>query len=560
MLNHYLLSTASADKEIENIIKLQCTDPSSPHFGVLPDINKGYTEPAEGCGCAAKLITAYYDPAAARYKDPVLLERAGLAIDFTLSRINGDGSIDLMETNFHDATYNGFAMHNLGPAVLVMQQFSAHTPAEDELYNKCLSFVNSSKKAMIDLGFHTPNHRWVLSAALAYCLKITEDECCREHINKFLAEGIDCDENGEYTERSAGVYNVICNRCLMIMADMLDIPELLQHVTRNLEMSQMYFEPDGTVNTLNSTRQDMGRAPDCREYYGNFLTMALMEKNGEFAYIADQMLKKTLGQFDYCGDFSYVTNNGFSYIPQRSLFLLHPEWNEAFDKITPAKPRNDYEKHFEGSGIVRKRIGNATLTLIKDRPLFCSLQVGSHRINMRFAGSFFGCGQFKAQSLEKYNGGYRLHMKSTADYKRPFDTPPETSVWAEMNHSLRKNVAVQEFDITFDITLTDRRFTADVKACGCENVPLKYELILEPEGLLDTENVSLFTRAGDYIYLKSGNTAYTYPDGASVCISGAYGAHNYGKNMRNSVFGEETALTLAMTDFSPSGKTITIYF
>ena len=46
--------------------------------------------------------------------------------------------------------------------------------------------------------------------------------------------------------------------CLIVMAEYLDMPELLEHVRRNLNMIEAYFEPDMSVFTGNSTRQDNG--------------------------------------------------------------------------------------------------------------------------------------------------------------------------------------------------------------------------------------------------------------------------------------------------------------
>lgn len=553
MLNHYRLTMPMFDAEVEKTLSRQCLDPTLPYYGVTPDFAKGYCEPTMGCGNAALLMTAYYNPDAARYHDPLLLERAAMAMDYTLSMVHEDGSIDLMETNFHDATLNGFALHNLGPAVLVMQRDSEHTPAEEALMEKCLSFVRSSADAMVNLGFHTPNHRWVTSASLAYCWRITGDERCRRKIDDFLAEGVDCDENGEYTERSAGIYNCTCNQTLMIMADQLCMPELRAHVARNLRLAPVYFEPDDTVNTLNSTRQDMGRAPDRRVYYSNYLTAALEDGDGKFAYYADEMLKKTLGQFQY--------GAGYTGVPQMSLFLLHPEWEERFAQITPVRPETDFERLMPDTGILRKRQGDLTLTLIKDRPLFCRVQAGSHLLTLRYAGSFFGNGQFQPQTLEAMeDGGYRMTMVKRAGYKRPLNPPPASPMWKDMDHSKRETVAVQEYRVTVEVHLENRILTVRTRTEGCDNIPVKLELMLQPGGMLDVGTAEFFTRAGDYIFLRSGETTYTYSDFSRITVRGAFQAHNYGSNMRGAQPGDGGSLTLAMTAFSPSDETVTVQF
>ena len=75
-----------------------------------------------------------------------------------------------------------------------------------------------------------------------------------------LAEGIDINADGEFTERSTGIYNAVCNRSLRFMADHLDRPDLLDHVRKNLDLMTHLFHDDGTVVTSISNRQDRGSA------------------------------------------------------------------------------------------------------------------------------------------------------------------------------------------------------------------------------------------------------------------------------------------------------------
>ena len=552
MLNHFILAQKMTDKKVELSLKKQIMDEDDIYYGTPFNFNTGLCELRPCTGMVALFISEYYNENSKYYKNMLLIERSILAMQFVKERTYLDGSTDLLETNFHDATNNAFMIHDLGPGLLLMREKTDNEEEEKLLYSLCIEFIEASVDAMVNLGFHTPNHRWVLSGALAYCYKLTNDERCIETINKFLREGIDCDENGEYTERSAGVYNCVCNQTLMMMADLLSKPELFDHVARNLKLAKMFFMPDNTINTLNSTRQDMGKAPDYRVYYKDYLYMALYTENGEFAYMADEILKKSLAEFEVTGK--------ISILPDNSHFLLHPEWLEKIENIETFKPETDYERLMPKSGIMCKRIGDVALTLIAKRYIFCRLQKGSHTITFRFGTPFFGKGNLLSDAIEKTDKGYKLHMLSKADYMAAFDEAPESSVWEEMDHSKRRRVAEQELEITAEVEMLENGVKMKFITGGCGNVPTKLEMMLEAGGLLDLGAAEFFTNKGDYIYLKNGDVKYIYSDGTYFNFKGAFNKHRFGKNMRNTPLYDPNSLTLCLTDYTNSEREIEIEF
>jgi hypothetical protein len=61
------------------------------------------------------------------------------------------------------------------------------------------------------------------------------DVAARDYVDSILAETIDINDDGEFTERSTGIYNAVCDRGLRFMADNLNRPGLLDDVRKNLE-------------------------------------------------------------------------------------------------------------------------------------------------------------------------------------------------------------------------------------------------------------------------------------------------------------------------------------
>ena len=167
-------------------------------------------------------------------------------------------------------------------------------------------------------------------------------------------------------------------------------------------------------------------------------------------------------------------------------------------------------------------------------------------------------GQFRAQEIIPIRDGYRLHYHTRQGYRRPFEEKPSTWKWKEMDHSKRETVCVQQFDVRIDFRFRDNNLVVDLLANGCENVPVKLELLLPPGGVYSTSDTGLFSAPGNYVFLKQGSCEYLFPDHSGFRIQGGFYAHRYGGTMRGSIGGDPNSFLIAMTGFTPVQQQIII--
>lgn len=79
-----------------------------------------------------------------------------------------------------------------------------------------------------------------------------------QRAEQWLAEGMDITPDGEWTERSNGIYSAVSDIMLIHAARLLNRPELLDPVRLNLRMMVYLVHPTGEVVTDYSGRQDLG--------------------------------------------------------------------------------------------------------------------------------------------------------------------------------------------------------------------------------------------------------------------------------------------------------------
>lgn len=167
----------------------------------------------------------------------------------------------------------------------------SRTDQEENLFVRIDRIIEAAAHGMMEGGFHTPNHRWAIASSLIECAVIYEDENMRRCAEQYLSEGIDCNSDGEYSEKSAGNYNRVNNDAMITLAEVTGDSSYEEYVIRNLRMMLHYWEPDGSVFTANSARFDKDLLMYPTDYYTEYMLMAERHQIREFYEMANTIIE-----------------------------------------------------------------------------------------------------------------------------------------------------------------------------------------------------------------------------------------------------------------------------
>ena len=504
---------------------------------------------------AAILWSLYYIEDLEYYKNEDCLKKALQVFKEVYGAMYSDGTFDNYITNFHDPAHSGFVIEGAAEILEFCYNKMGNTPIELELKELTLDYVNKLAHAICNFGFHTPNHRWVQCAALSFAYKYLKCPEFLERINKFFAEGIDCDENGEYTERSAGNYSRICDCSFMMYSHFSNTTDKYEYVRRNLNLVLSYIEPDNTIMSLNSTRQDVGFNSNISIYYKEFLELAIIDENPYYAWMCDEIVRN---------------NNGLSSTYLSYYMLANsPEYIEKMRRIDSKPIPKDRSRFLSESLIYRKYIPkwNATCSVIGGplTPFFFKLQFGKHRVFGRIASSFFGepHSKFRPQTLEENpDGSFTLTSVESQGYRTPLEEPQGTPYWRHMDHSKREWTNIQTLIRKTTFRFEEDEIVIDVSAEKTDNVPCKLEFVFvpEPNAFFLSDDIDIGLKAGYYIV---GTHEFKVIYGISepcISISGCKYEHRYAETMKGSEPYDGKTFVVASTFLSPSEHQVRIKF
>ena len=470
------------DEQLKKLLESQTIDSNSRWCGGIPDRYEIYF-----CTAAAGLLcngaAAYCHPESRYHASQELLARMKLASDFLTRCQHEDGTIDLPVTNFDSTPDTGFVVHRVAAAGKLAEMNGA-----EEVLSLVKDFLLRAGSALSTGGIHTPNHRWVVCAALAQINDLFPDKKYIDRIDQWLAEGIDIDAEGQFTECSTATYNSIVDTALVVAAHKLDRPALLDPVRRNLDAMAYLLHPNGEVVTEISHRQDLNTRGTMSGYWFPLRYMAIRDGNGLYA----SMLKPLEPE--------YV---------ELARLMEYPEIQSAPPEATPLP--NNYEREYELAGITRIRRDKVSATILhKENSRWISLRNGEAVINaVRFASAFFGKGQFIPADYEKRDGVYHFKQALQGWYLQPLADPGLLPVHTDSWSGLVAKRAMSEIcRMTYETQIreTPKGFEITISAEGTANVPIAVEINFREGGMLS--GVTPAPDGGDAYLLKQDFAEY----------------------------------------------------
>ncbi|AFK01796.1 hypothetical protein Emtol_0643 [Emticicia oligotrophica DSM 17448] len=472
----------------------------------------------------ANLSAAIAEPTSRYYQKTELIPAMTRILKFLIKFQKVDGTLDL--GNLASPPDTAFILEPLCVADRILRKISI--PALNNVKELLKDFILEAGEAMRTGGVHTPNHRWVISAALARINDLYPDKKYVRRIDEWLSEYIFIDADGHYLERSM-IYGEVTDNCLITMARLLNRPKLYDYVRKNLRMSYYYMEPNGEMVTNDSRRQDQFIGMNALPFYLDYRHMAIHDNDTEFAAISKQI--------------EQIKGFEEKNMPDLLAFLTDDaDLRKPLPK--PAELNTNFEQFFKTTSLARIRRKDTTLTIFggtdkptiiasgrSTSPSFFSYRKGEAILKyMRFSTDFFSTGYFRSDGLKKEGNQYILSQKIEAPYYQPlpdefkradgnYQHSPSTDgrFWNKMDFENRPQSNIKTIETT--ISIEEKNGLAELlfNVKGAEGVKVTIEFCFREGGefiglkkLDDADNYTLESGTGEY---KFGKDSIKFGDG-----------------------------------------------
>ena len=531
------------EQRIPYVLANSYEDTNSVFHGGYKDGN-GLAEHYSTVSQMMHLSAAYFCKENMYYKNKEIFVTINEYITFYFNTVRPNGTGDCLISDFF--TPSSFDAINVARAYRIFEKYT-ETENEKKTKHKIYQMLEKMGEGFLNGGHRTPNHRWMMAAASSMIFNITGKVELKELALKYLDEGIDIDEYGEFTERSPGMYNEVNDNALFILARELDLPYLYDSIKLNMDLLFKYMEPDGTIFTQNSARKDKGENEPSMGFYPTryfyiYLQGAYVLKNEKYAYFAHQVMFQTI---------KYQRA-----IPEVLWLYMINEQLKTFEPKTIEIDKN-YEMYNPTSSIYRKVEDDFSVSVIGNNANFLFVQKGDLKVYMRLCASFFMKAQFKPEKIEKNGDTLTLKFSVNDMYWKPFEENQGTSVWKEMDHSKRKTCNKRYLNYLVIIKIINKTVDINIRVDGTDRVPFKAEFVVTSGSIIDNEHFTVKAEAGQDIILHEGYVNIKHRKD-TIKIGPAFKQHIYTTNMRGSISKSSRGYTIYFTEYTEVDKNIKI--
>lgn len=508
----------SEEHRVDEMLFLQIKDKNDLCYGLM---RGDVIEAKPTIYMMAMALALYLNSRSRYYKSEKLMEALQLAADGVARVQRKSGYIDYPCCNFFSAPDTSFCYKRLNDGYRLMKKYQdvADTTI---LQKKYLAIMRMAAEAIRDGGFHTPNHRWGICAALMQAAKLFADdtEFAKSLMDRtvlYLQEGIDGNSEGEYAERSTGNYNAVVNNAMMAMYQCSKDVKYLGYVERNLNMMMYYIEPNDMVFTQNSTRQDQGKEIFMDKYLYQYLYLLAYdgtdgfikltpEEHARFDGAAHQIIKgcaETGRQAPNCLHLLMIYDKTLDYTFENCGFL------------------KTYHKLFKEAGVLRVKKENYSYTVMKNRSAFLYFNVNGLEAFLKIGESYCEIRNFVPDEMDVQEGKTVLSHTARGWYYLPWKEKQNTSDWWQMDHKKRDLMITSDLHTQVVITELADGLEISVDTDGLERLPLRMELCVPSQTTLENDHFCMETVAGksmvlsdDYVTMTKGLTSIEFGPGA----------------------------------------------
>lgn len=508
----------SEEHRVDEMLFLQIKDKNDLCYGLM---RGDVIEAKPTIYMMATALALYLNSRSRYYKSEKLMEALQLAADGVARVQRKSGYIDYPCCNFFSAPDTSFCYKRLNDGYRLMKKYQdvADTTI---LQKKYLAIMRMAAEAIRDGGFHTPNHRWGICAALMQAAKLFADdtEFAKSLMDRtvlYLQEGIDGNSEGEYAERSTGNYNAVVNNAMMAMYQCSKDVKYLGYVERNLNMMMYYIEPNDMVFTQNSTRQDQGKEIFMDKYLYQYLYLLAYdgtdgfikltpEEHARFDGAAHQIIKgcaETGRQAPNCLHLLMIYDKTLDYTFENCGFL------------------KTYHKLFKEAGVLRVKKENYSYTVMKNRSAFLYFNVNGLEAYLKIGESYCEIRNFVPDEMDVQEGKTVLSHTARGWYYLPWKEKQNTSDWWQMDHKKRDLMITSDLRTQVVITELADGLEISVDTDGLERLPLRMELCVPSQTTLENDHFCMETVAGksmvlsdDYVTMTKGLTSIEFGPGA----------------------------------------------